>query len=529
MYTVSINNFKGCRTAKYNLNGLTILSGQGFSGKTSSGKAAAILASQLPKGSNGRSATETFKMNGGKASKIEIDGPDYKATIKYPACELTSTGQKIGDEFSSGLMNFLNLKKEDRQKELSEITMVKPLQKDLRKFLPSIIDDETVSMLWGKIEINGFEAMFDSANQKGKEYKAVWRHVTGTTFPTKGTKAAQQTLDGLKSYLKSEDKTETILGLKNDLTALAKNEGIQESVIAQKKTLAHSEKLIKKDIEKQETKLFVADEKIKMQESAIEGKESIDCYSCGTRNYIGIKKETINSLLKLKQEHTVIDSKLFILKKELQDSILAYEWLKKNENKKDTTEEQRVRINNEIHQAEEIDKMRELAEKAQAQFDLIEKNIAIQDALKPSGVRADCLVKSMKEFNIVLKKVSEEIGIDTVVLTDDSVFVVGDRKESDLSGSETWALRHTIQITIARFSVTPKVIFLDEVGELDERTRTGLINVIKEMIGEHYFILAITHYNKDAADKMISEGLLPDFDETDKISHYWVEDGILSN
>jgi len=99
------------------------------------------------------------------------------------------------------------------------------------------------------------------------------------------------------------------------------------------------------------------------------------------------------------------------------------------------------------------------------------------------------------------------------------VFYIGNRTEYDLSTSETWLLRHCMQLSFAMLREAPQIIFLDEVGGLFDSVRIGLIKYCNEMKKSgHKIIMAITHYNRARCETLIKAGHLPRFGA----SHYWI-------
>ena len=517
---LSINNFKGCRKANININGLTFLSGTGFAGKTSIGKAVSICASLVPKF---RGNKETLATIGGKASKIEIESDDYSVWVKYPKGEVNANCNPMSDQYTSGLTSFLNTNTDTRRQFLQETTKSIPTKKDLRNYISSKISDKVIDALWEKIEINGFDAMLDTANNKGKEYKYEWKRITGQQFPSRGTKAADEWLKQNKAYLETEDKTQEISRLKIERMDLIKNEAISESEFAKLKNESSGKSKLEEQLPDMRMTISSLNESIEKMQNEIAEYKYINCVKCGEKNYLDLPEQ------KQKNLHDVIARKTQIETE--QTSI--YNQIKKCEEAEKKIREIKVNavdntaqiqaIDEQIQNLENVMHNKKTYESAKKIYDSLVGNLEIQESLKPSGVRNDCLMRGLEIFRNTLQYVSEKIGIDKISIDDDMVFYIGNRSEYDLSTSENWILNHSIQLSFARLKTTPQIIFLDEVGGLFDSVRIGLIKLCKEMTGEgHRIIIAITHFNKVRCENLIKAKHMPAFGE----NHYWVEKGM---
>jgi energy-coupling factor transporter ATP-binding protein EcfA2 len=549
---VKIHDVGGIVEAEFEIQGITLIAGKNFAGKSTIARSVASLLSgvvlPLP-GCKKGSALELVR-DGKKLGILSLHTANGDARLSYPKCEMVTEGMPpTASRIAAGIDDLFQMDVKERSALLQKLLRTKPTPEELATKLKEFgANEATIAALQKSIDRLGWDATAADCATTATKKKGAWEQVTRKRWGSEaGASWVPETAD-VSITIENRDRlldafTRTKTALEAAIGTAAMSEAEREALQAHADALEERQKILA-DLEDQSTAKaveMVAAQNHRRGLPPANVTAGIPCPECSTPLIIrddhvsktfvlekaapvsdaDLKQRCLDiagadgSVLRLQNEHAALRQKVLEASSELKKSEDAVKTLAAASGKGGSADA--VPAARQAHQ-EAADRLAEYDRWVQAKaiHDDIVWNLQLAGLLGDAGLRKTKLEEVLSLFNEpALKELSETAGWSTVVIHPDLSITYGDRRYELLSKSEQWRARAVLQVAIARIE-RADLIVLDEADILDRRGRNGLVAMLS--LTKIPALVAMTITKPDKAPDMSRAGGMS----------YWVEAGVVS-
>lgn len=551
-----IENYRGIKSAEFEIGGITLIAAKNASGKSSIAQAVSACLNANPVPVPGMTKAQIgFLVRSGAMSgtaQLMLDD-DNGVRIDWPKATVGTIGANppSASPYAVGADSVADLSETKRASMLTDLLMAYPTEPDLAQAVKQAkLDDKLTGMLWERIQQVGWDQAFIQAKDKGVKLKGQWELYAGERY---GAKKAESWLpQSWDAATMNEGNRDTLVSelakATEELEAAIASQAVDQSRVEQATALSSNiqsltDKIAALNVELKDT--------IAAKEQAMQNlqnaphiptlEHALACPECGvllkltgnqltttaggpTQEMIDEAKSVRDELRKLADTannlESSIRSEIAVETNNLQQAQNANAWLSsvtKTDVSGITTPEDidraRVRQADAQTQLEYLDKKLG-ADKTHHQ---IENNQIIIDLLSPNGLRQNVLYAKVREFMTTwVKPLTFAANWHDVELDREMVLSYGGRLYSMLSESEKYRAKAALQVGMAMF-LGDKVVVLDAADILDKEGRNGLIKML--MKSALSSLVCMTMPSKEEA---------PDLSRNGIGRTYWVEDGAVT-
>ena len=505
MIQAKINNFRGIKSAALDFSDtITVIGADNGEGKSSTAQAlaAAATGNAMPFDGMTKKDAEKLIYKGEKEAKVTFYEGVNGSQIRYPQCEYETKHDPIViSDMSAGLKQISGLKPAERIQFLTVLLDALPSKEQLNGALD--VKSEWLENIWKEISINGWDNAVKIYEEKRLSNKLKWQEITGEKYGSKkadGWTPASWDMDLM-------DKTEAQLTdeLKQAdewVDAAIRSTAISDDDKEKAKVLVESiPELEKQSVEALEkygkTSKALADvrksrDAIPMQAAGAQAA----CPQCGT---MLIMKN--NQLLKHSDVTPEKSAENDALRKQADDAVVEmtelYEIAQKAKMIIDTqlqdakqAAQKPSRATGSPEAGDDIDKTKQQQETARRRladalrvFNANKKFVAITvldgviNALKPNGIRKDCIEGAFKKLNAMLTALSGIAKWAPVQIEIDGHIRYGDIPFSLLAESEQYRVNAVFQVLISGKEKS-RFMIIDRADCLLPKKRDGLMKMV---------------------------------------------------
>lgn len=552
-----VSGFRGCESAKIDINPIAAIFGNNGAGKSSllQGIAAAVCGQPIPFFSPNKPDKPRFSkgeskgllragMKTGSAS-VEIDGKAV-CEASWPSLSSSGNGTLQCSLTAAGLLNPIELDEKERQKFFSTLLQADPSIADLeaacKEAIPALADPDyadALAKVTSMVQTNGWDVAAKHFQEAGARKKGSWEQAAGESFGSK--KAADWKPQGWRADL--EEKTLEELG-----TACTKaQEAVERALaavatdaanLAQMVEQANGEAAAWNALKQAETALEEARGDLKAKENqrqAIVIPTALPCPHCGGlvdvvegKHHFTLKQSMANAA-EIEAARKGFEAAGLLVRQAMataETRQVAYNTAKGAHDARKGATERLAEAKKRTGSQETVDTARDYLAGVTRDKDLVERRQACEtlaaqiganqklvDILSPEGLRRQKLQKALKVSNKQLAELSTEADYGTVTIDDDLEILYGGRRYFLLSQSEQYRVRAVIQIYVAAHDKSPLVIF-DSADVLDQDGRNGLFALMQTV--DLSFVVGMTVLNRKNVPDLAKAGLG---------ASYWVADG----
>ncbi len=495
--------YRGLTEFEAILGKITYFAGMNFQGKSSivAALGALLTGETLPVWIKKKDAKELVNDTSG-TSRIELSGENGTMVIRYPDCKSESTGTPVkSSPVAAGLISPADMSSQEKALYFSKLLKTDPTEDQLKKAVSEAkLPPKSFAQLWKNIQVQGWDAACKNAENKRSENKGAWENVTGDNYGS--IKAASWRPSGWTAELEnknSDDYANKLKALREELNSAVAFTAVSENEIARLKGFVELEpdnrqiaSDFKTEINEYQDKRAVL---IAKEPKVIEARD-IPCPHCGKPLAVRDGKITTGGKITLAEakasqkaheaylaELQAINDKIGNLYNGLATADAEYKKmqeakieLKKAESGAGKKTRDASVIQAEIASLENEQLMIETVKKASdIQAKIATGEIIIQ-ALKPEGLRKECLAAGLNKFNEMSKRNCEAAGWLPVVLDENLEISYGSRNYRLLSESEKFRVKIVLQYVSATLDNSMMVV-IDGADILDAKGRLGLLNI----------------------------------------------------
>jgi hypothetical protein len=184
-----ITNYRGCSSADFPIDRITLIGGPNAAGKTSIAQAlgAALTGEAIPvRGVRASSAGQLVR-GGTAAGQVQVVHQGGQIVIDWPKAKALTEGRPpYASPFAAGLSCVLNLPGKERPEVLSRYLKSEPERKDLESALADLeLSADHLDKLWSLIQQQGWDGACANAKEKGAKLKGQWEEFTGERYGSK--------------------------------------------------------------------------------------------------------------------------------------------------------------------------------------------------------------------------------------------------------------------------------------------------------------------------------------------------------
>jgi hypothetical protein len=432
-----------------------------------------------------------------------IHDQDTSSEITFPSLDYKTNGkEKLISNVAAGISSLVDLDPKKRIQFISDMMHSLPIDADLKQDFDKagiVMDDKTFKILWGKIQLNGWDSMWADAKQKGSKLKGAWEFITGnkkygvriaeswkpvaweldleTAKLPDLEKAVSEAYDWV---IAAEKQTAVTDEEKNRLTEISLKKGSYEHFC--------------KSYEDQHNN---TDELIRSKRTELNNLEVADlvCPSCDAQ--LKLKNNKLHAVVEVenveKAKKTLTDEltalnaqKNELLKKwgeqktllrQSYDAETALEVMEESEDKDSDSlnlEELKLKHERAVSRRESFINNGEATKK----YNNIVLNEKIIKILAPDGVRGKKLADDLKKINTKLREFCESAGWKILEITDDFKILFGGFEYGDsIAKSERYRAKAILQIVVA-MAERAEFMLIDDCDELTKTVRNQLMKII---------------------------------------------------
>lgn len=535
MLKVKIENFLGCKSAEFEIDGITNLHGYNFAGKSSILKAVAHAAS-LTKLSNKERAKAAIT-DGEASGCVAIETEEGEQSLTLPENETIGLAVKAS-ELAVGLFHYPTLDSKDRFSLLSQTLKADPTKKDLEAELKKAgFDDVAIDNAWKSIySTTTNKANFPAAHATYKKNRTTmtgrwcevtkarqWGEPSGAAWSPEGfTRDEMLAVDVAKAKEIVEEMDKAIVVAAGQV---AISEAAKEELEAKIKTEPALKELALETVKRVEALQKHCEELLQSG-----GAEVIRCCNCDSDLVIddGFTRLATAEDMQTIDEDAVKRAKLDL--KQLQAE------MKDVEAKIAEVNAAKAKLKSaKVADPDAVKKAQAKADKARAKLQAVErfirandlheqivKTVTLIELTAPDGLPGKKLRSVIEKFN---KRIAELCAVGewgTVRIERDSSVTYNNRPYADCSESEQLRIDATLQCAFAEKDGSQLVI-VDRVDALDNRdcSKAGLIWMLddyRQTAGGDVLIATKLDTNTDP--------ILP-LEKNEYGRSYWVQDGVL--
>lgn len=507
MIQVNVANFKGCSSARFAINPITLIAGANSAGKSSILYPVACAVHGMTKafGLSKDAQKALVPYDGAKEAVVTVSTEDWGVTITWPSGKTsTKGGGSRVSAIAAGLAAFPLMALKDRAMELAPYMKAQPSKEDWEAACKEAgVSDLVIKEYWNEIEAAGgvWDAVWTTAKEEGAQQKGIWRSVTGDAYgidkaegwAAEGTPKDTDIATLEAAVLSAQEAVETKAAQggassaeRSTLTAKAKLEP----------KLRETLKTAKGDADRWGETLTKAENKLKA--TPIASARPPSCPHCEKNLLITVKGH--DYVLKKAGEWDEAEQKRL---QQLNDAADA---------EFNTARSQAEKATRLMHAAEDdlktalaakeqlaamgdgevqdltlvradLDSARnELravldTEKATEAHNRVLALVTLVKLLGPAGVRREAMVKGLEDFNAGLKALSDVCGWEDVAITADMGVTYFDMPWEMMADNEKFRTTVLLQTYMAALDKSQMVV-IDGAEILDAGGRNGLFKLL---------------------------------------------------
>ena len=536
-----ISNHRGINFAQIELgSSLTLIAGPNGSGKTSICQAIGGLICGEPNvyGLTKKDSAKTIR-HGQKSGTVSVEDGNGGLIVDIPKGQIKSIGEvpPKASQFAVGFKTFTGLSAKDRIELIRELYDADPTKEQLFEVIKTTGASEAkIEKLWKTIQALGWDTALKQAQDKGREFKGQWNYVTKETYGSQkadGWKPVgwEAVLDNADIDTLKKELEEAQEWYESGLRAEALTDKEREDLQAKAGTLDHAKRLFTKATDE-----FKAKEKVHLDLSVQDKgyvSEPQECPHCGKALVINsgaiCKSEITKAKAKreydkweelrsqIDQAHAEKEDAYGVMLKvrtEIKDAEKAAATLREldqRDNKQINLEDARQEVEGARNRIDLFGRQQE----ADRLHKLIALNAVIQDALSPTGLRAQVLNEAIEILNDALKLVCKTADWKILDIEVDNAMNVraNSIEYRFLSESEQLFTDIAFQLVIAAREGADLII-IDRLSNIADKTgRNGVLRVLKEIDIPAVVVMAM-----NSVDEMPARA------DNGKRA-YWIEDG----
>ena len=554
---IAIRNFVGVARADIlGLDKIALVAGRNASGKTSilQAIAAVMCADPLVRGINTQKSGGSLVRAGADAAKCLIKNGDAQAMMTWPAGKYEAKGKLEANPYACGLKHVAELDDKERTKVMIELLGAKPGRDDVAKFLADHFDpvnDAMVDKIWNAVREKGWDVYFKQLKERGAMHKGKWEEITGENY---GLKRAEEWVpEGWDETLtKSSEDTlnANVVQARSLLEGLLRNAGAAsgrkeelEAVVAQQEEAQEEKAAHQANLDLLQESL----EDLIKKHRAIEVppmQEPFPCPHCNELLHFGanvgsdepvVKAEKIadqsGKVKKARDGKIQLDHNITAKRREIREATEKITECQLKITQAHNARAEIAKIEKGGTPQEEIDLQRADVDAAVARLTMhktwtratttqraIATNVKVQQGVRPEGIRRTVLQAKLKDFNEVLKDLSNRMKLEQPVMVDEEITIrLGLREYARLSTSERIRVNLIIELALAQLTKAPLIVF-DDFDTIEPQGRPPIFHVIRYV--NIPCVIGIMAKGSDAIPDISKKGLQMG-------TTYWLEDAEL--
>jgi len=543
---IEIKNYRGCQSAAFALEQITLIGGGNAVGKSSITQAVGgvLTGNPLPLRGVSKNSAGQLVRSGTAAGSVELIQGDSSTEITWPNAKVKTTGTPPqATEYAVGLSCVLNLPAKDRSAALAQYLKAEPTREDFDKGLASLdLPADLLDQLWQGIEATGWDGALKNVKEKGARLKGQWEQITGQRY---GSKKAdnyipdgwEPELDGLSGEALEADLNDA----RQLLEAAIAADAIDDSKRAELEEQADQITGLKEQIATLEAEVDEAQQKrdaARKELQALPRAEQASPLTCPCCEkpllFEGgalVKAKPLSADEVWQRQQAISD-----MQDECDEAQIEFENAQNVLNDHRNKLHQAQKASKELEQmqqapddAGDIDQAREQvnhcesrlhAWKQKTEADGRHMNIGINaelaKQLAPDGIRRQKLVAALETVNGGMARMSEASGFGVVALDDELSASLNGTPYHLLSKSERWRVRVTLQLWMASADGSAAVIIDGADILADRELRNGLFAVLQAIDKPALVTMALA-----------DSDLLPDLAAAGLGASYWVKNGVM--
>jgi predicted translin family RNA/ssDNA-binding protein len=501
---LSVNYYRGIKTAEIPITPVTLVAGDNHQGKSSIAQAAAALftGSVLPDWCKKKDAAKIVNDESG-TGLIELATDGGTVSIEYPSCKISTIGRPpYASPVAAGMTSPIDMSERDRSSYYAELLKTDPTETDLREAIAVAgLADEQFTSLWKSVQSTGWDAAWSHAKSKGIEIKGAWKHVTGEQYGSvKASNWTPGAWSKVNEKMKPSDVEKKIAALQKERDESIRRTAVDESEIDRLKQYADGLADAEANVKDNKKRLEEISEKIEALRSQIPEIPVLNdqpCPHCEQPLSIkngkimkggAVKQADVDKAVKqnadIEKQMSELNDKMAIYNADYQKSLAlmgeckaAVEKLKTIGSQKKQSGRFPDEIDIEIESLRDDINMITAKSEADKYHQQIERNAVICDALAPEGLRKTALESGLSKLNDALAVICKTAKWKTVEVQEDLSTDYDGRQYEALSQSEQYRVLATLQLAIAGIDKSDIMIF-DGADIMMKAGRNGLISAV---------------------------------------------------
>lgn len=183
---VTIENYRGIKSASLPLGGIALVAGPNAAGKSAVAQAvgAVLCGHPVPIPGILKNMAGMLVRNGASSGFVQLDADGSTARIDWPRAALKTKGTPPQiSAIAAGIESVATVEPKRRAELLIDILQAHPSFDDVRARLAiEGVSDETARSIWETIERQGWDAAHAQAKETGARLKGQWEAVTGKRY-----------------------------------------------------------------------------------------------------------------------------------------------------------------------------------------------------------------------------------------------------------------------------------------------------------------------------------------------------------
>ncbi len=549
---LSVRNFRNIERADIEGGPITLIGGKNKNGKSSVLMAMALAATgwALPAGRNKKDAGKMVR-RGADKGKVSAFVGEGAVTVSYPKAEVAFEGEIKISTIAAGLHRLSDMRADEMSTALGRFIGADPTLADLIECCRDAnLSAEWAGKVWSKLESDGWEKAFQQAKDNGIKLKTMWETKTGQK--KWGAKLAEgwSPANWLPEFETLTIEESEVIELRQRLQKAREDAAVDTATMERLedeagKVAGYQGTLQEAQAEQQQAEAAVA--KATADLAALPRPDApggeMPCPHCG--GFLKWKRldDGVNQLVPVEEETPLSAAEL----KKQREAIAGAEGAVANArnalgNAKGRVLDAQVALTRANAAAKELEAARsksggedtgalasELADlelkfvaietkrEAGKLHKLIGQNAALQELLKPEGLRRTVMNRGLEAFNDkTLAPLCIEAGWPPVRITPDMSITWGedDWIDLDAGSSSRWIVDRIIQMAIAKLDGS-KLVIMDGADICDSGNRNKLFGLL---LNQPFEALVGMTYNKPE--------LMPDLPSMQAGKRYWITSGI---
>jgi DNA repair exonuclease SbcCD ATPase subunit len=553
---VIARNFVGVSRA--NIHGLTktaLVAGHNGAGKSSllAGVAAVLCQTPTVRGATKKNEAGKLVTSGAERAQVRIVTDNGEATMTWPSCELHTEGSHPpeGHPLAVGLRHLTELDRKERSNQMVDLLGAEPSYEDLQQALAEagITAEKHVTALWERIQSDGWTATQTWVQQRASTLKGQWKETTGEAWgsakaenwqPREGwseelRKATEAQLD--REVQQAQEKLEQAIAnaaVSEEHLEKLRNEAEDYDDANEEAKRLEKEKA---DVDQELEQLYNKRKEMRDPEAA-----AVPCPHCQqpiriqhSPNRDGsavIEKADVeydkDELKRIRTEIAKTDGRIDNLRKQSGDLTREQQHVHNRLTRAKQAYEELEKLQERTGRQQAVDKAREAYEQAKQRRSAwkawtrahslhkgIKGNLAIQEIVKPEGLRQKKLSKRLEEFNDKIADYAKRWGVKRVAIEHDMAVTYGERMYASLSRGEQLRVKAVLQVAFADLTQTPLIV-IDDLDSITPQDRPGLFEMLA--YAQQPALVAMLNKSSETVPGLAKAGLG---------TSYWIENGEL--